>query len=55
MLHFAHNTCASHAFVLYCIYFYSDSQGMSLSEALPTTGIDTVSEFTRRSATGNCK
>ena len=27
---------------------------MSLSEALPTTAIDTVSEFTRRSATGNC-
>jgi len=28
---------------------------MSLSEALSTTAIDTVSEFTRRSATGNCK
>jgi len=28
---------------------------MSLSEALPTTAIDTVSEFTRRSATGNGK
>jgi len=28
---------------------------MSLSEALPTTAIDTLSEFTRRSATGNCK
>src|SRR6218665_2230510 len=27
----------------------------SLSEALPTTTIDTVAEFTRRSATGNCK
>jgi len=28
---------------------------MSLSEALPTRAIDTVSEFTRGSATGNCK
>jgi len=28
---------------------------MSYSQALPTTAIDTVSEFTRRSATGNCK
>jgi len=28
---------------------------MSLSEALTTTANDTVSEFTRRSATGNCK
>jgi len=28
---------------------------MGLSEALPTTEIDTVLEFTRRSATGNCK
>jgi len=27
---------------------------MSLSEALPTTAIDTVSEFTHRCATGNC-
>jgi len=28
---------------------------MSLSEARPTTAIDTVAQFTRRSATGNCK
>jgi len=28
---------------------------MSLSEALPTTAIDTASEFTCPSATGNCK
>jgi len=28
---------------------------MSLLEALPTTASDNVSEFTRRSATGNCK
>jgi len=28
---------------------------MSLSEALPITAIDTVLEFTRRNATGNCK
>jgi len=28
---------------------------MSLSEALPITAIETVSKFTRRSATGNCK
>src|SRR6218665_1621808 len=28
---------------------------MSLSEALPTTAIDIVSKFTRRSATGNCE
>ena len=44
--------------VLYCIafiHFYSAYHGMSLSEALPTTAIDTVSEFTRRSSTGNCK
>ena len=37
------------------IHFYSTSQGTSLSEALPTTAIDTVFEFTHRSATGNCK
>ena|SRR6218665_3263767 len=37
------------------IHFYSASHSMSLSEALPTTAIDTVSEFTHRSATGNCK
>src|SRR6218665_134040 len=44
--------------VLYCIvfiHFYSASNNLSLSEALPTTAIDTVSEFTRRSATGNCR
>jgi len=28
---------------------------MSLSEALATTAIDTMSEFTRQIATGNCK
>jgi len=28
---------------------------MNLSEALPTTAIDTVSEFTCQSATDNCK
>src|SRR6218665_1836711 len=40
---------------LYCIYhFCSASHSTSLSEALPTTAIDTVSEFTRRNATGNC-
>src|SRR6218665_3600515 len=27
------------------IHFYSASHGMSLSEAIPTTAIDTVSEF----------
>ena len=32
------------------IDFYSASHSMSLSEALPPTAIDTVSEFTRRSA-----
>ena len=40
---------------LYCIvfiHFYSASHSMSLSEAFPTTAIDTVSEFTRRSTTG---
>ena len=44
--------------VLYCIvfiHFYSASHNLSLAEALPTTAIDTVSEFTRRSATGNCR
>jgi len=43
---------------LYCIaviYFYSASHGLNLSEALPTTAIDTVPKFTRRSATDNCK
>jgi len=42
----------------YCIvfiHFYSASHNMSLSEALPTTAIDTVSEFTSWSAIGNCK
>ena len=42
---------------LYCIvfiHFYSASHSLSLSEALPTTAIDTVLEFTRQSATGNC-
>src|SRR6218665_997079 len=36
----------------YCIvfiHFYSASHSLSLSEVLPTTAIDTVSEFTRRS------
>jgi len=37
------------------IHFYGASHSMSLSEALPTTANDTVSEFTRRSAKGNCK
>src|SRR6218665_3622167 len=44
--------------VSYCIvfiHFFSASHSLSLSEALPTTAIDTVSEFTRRSATGNCR
>ena len=43
---------------LYCIvfiHFYSASHSMSLSEALQTTAINTVLEFIRRSATGNCK
>src|SRR6218665_3185361 len=34
----------------YCIvfiHFYSASRSLSLSEALPTTAIDTVPEFTR--------
>jgi len=46
------------AMYLYCIvfiHFYSASHNMSLSEALPTTAIDTVSEFTHRIPTGNCK
>jgi len=37
------------------VHFYSASHSMSLSEELLTTAIDTVSEFTSRSATGNCK
>ena len=37
------------------IHFYSASHSLNLSEALPTTAIDTESEFTRRSATGNCR
>jgi len=48
----------NHNIVLYCIvlvHFYSASQCMSLSEVLPTTAIDTVSELTRQSATGSCK
>src|SRR6218665_3686121 len=43
--------------VLYCIvfiHFYSASHSLSFSEALPTTETDTVSEFTRRSATAAC-
>src|SRR6218665_2855726 len=39
---------------MYCIifiYFCSASHGMDLSEALRTTAIHNVSEFTRRSAT----
>src|SRR6218665_681988 len=36
-------------------YRYISSNSMSLSEALPTTAIYTMSEFTHRSATGNCK
>src|SRR6218665_996871 len=39
--------------VLYCIvfiHFHSASQSMNLSEALLTTAIDTVLEFTRRCA-----
>ena len=42
----------SDCIVLYCIvfiHFYSASHSLSLSEALPTTAIATVSEFTRRS------
>src|SRR6218665_352658 len=42
-----------HVFVF--IHIYSASHSISLSEVLRTTAIDTVSEFTRRSATGNCK
>ena len=41
--------------VLYYIHFYSASHSLSLSEALLTTAIDTVSEVTRRSARGNCR
>ena len=48
-----------HIYILYCIvfiHFVSASHGMRLSEALPTTAIiDTVLEFTRRHAIGNCK
>src|SRR6218665_3167267 len=50
--------CSYGDIVLYCIVFihlYSASHSMSHSEALPTTAISTVPEFTRRSATGNCK
>ena len=53
---FGFNANAGSSLSLYCIvfiHFYSASHGMSLSEALPTIAIDTVSEFTRRSATGN--
>jgi len=45
-------------YILYCIvfnHFCSAYHSMSLSEALPTTAIDAVSELTRRSATGDCK
>src|SRR6218665_1987493 len=41
--------------ILYCIvsiHFYSTSHSMSFSEALPTTAIDTVSDFTCRKTTG---
>ena len=45
----------NHLIIFRPIHFYSASPSMSLSEALPTTAIDTVAQFTRRSATGNCK
>src|SRR6218665_274245 len=50
-----HTDVVSRSYCIVFIHFYSASHGMSLSEELPTTAIDTVSEFTRRSATGNCK
>jgi len=56
--HQGSNPAAWHCIVLYSIvlnHFYSASHSMSLSEAVPTTAIDIVSEFTRRHATGNCK
>jgi len=37
------------------IHFYSTFHGHSLSQALTTTAIDIVSEFTHQSAKGNCK
>src|SRR6218665_138047 len=37
------------------IPFYSASHGISLLEALLTTAIVTLSEFTRQSASDNCK
>jgi len=49
----AHSRAHRHCIVF--VHFYSASHSMSLSEALPTTAIDTVSQFIRRSATGNCK
>src|SRR6218665_38116 len=44
----------SHRFYVVFVFFvfipfYSASHSISFSEALPTTAIDTVSEFTRRS------
>src|SRR6218665_3150781 len=36
------------------VHFYSASHSMSLSEALSTTAIDTVSELTLRSAADKC-
>ena len=49
----AHNISLLHCIVF--IHFYSASHSMRLSEALPTSAIDTVSEFTRRSTTCECK
>jgi len=46
---------SSRKYCIVFIHFDSASHGTNLSEALPTTATDTVSEFTRRSATGNCK
>jgi len=41
--------------IIVFIHFYRAFHSVSLSEALPTTANNTVSEFTCRSATDNCK
>ena len=43
--------CRSMLYCIVFIHFYSASYSRSFPEALPTTAIDTVSEFTRRSTT----
>jgi len=52
---FTSSLIGTHIVFIHLYSANSASHSMSLSEALPTTAINTMSEFTRRSATSNCK